>query len=107
MRPWESIDVLRKLAATWPLSSRALHGSTAGVVSLQTRSCALNLLCAAAVAGIALNAPRAAFSHDKIEIVQFASLTFPGSLFVPPFMPSLQDGTPATVFGILRLPEGT
>jgi dienelactone hydrolase len=57
------------------------------------------------VAAIALVAPQSAFS--QIEIVNFESLTFPGSLFTPPFMPALQDGVPATVFGILRLPEGT
>jgi predicted alpha/beta-fold hydrolase len=38
---------------------------------------------------------------------QFQSLTFPGSLFTPPFMPPPQEGTLATIFGILRLPEGT
>jgi dienelactone hydrolase len=58
------------------------------------------------VAAIALVAPPPAFSQDQIEIVNFQSLTFPGSLFTPPFMPAPQDGTPATIFGVLRLPEG-
>ena len=59
------------------------------------------------VAAIALVAPPPAFSQDQIEIVNFQSLTFPGSLFTPPFMPAPQDGMPATIFGVLRLPEGT
>ena len=42
------------------------------------------LLC---MAVIALAAPQPAFSQDQIEIVHFQSLTFPGSLFSPPFMP--------------------
>jgi dienelactone hydrolase len=61
------------------------------------------LLC---MAVIALAAPQPAFSQDQIEIVHFESLTFPGSLFSPPFMPLLEEATPVTVFGILRLPEG-
>jgi dienelactone hydrolase len=59
------------------------------------------------VAAIALVAPPPASSQDQIEIVNFQSLTFPGSLFIPPFMPAPQVGTPATIFGVLRLPEGT
>lgn len=59
------------------------------------------------VAAIALVAPQPAFSQHQIEIVNFQSLTFPGSLFTPPFMAAPQDGTPATIFGVLRLPEGT
>ena len=52
------------------------------------------LLC---MAVIALAAPQPAFSQDQIEIVHFESLTFPGSLFSPPFMPLLEEATPATV----------
>jgi dienelactone hydrolase len=59
------------------------------------------------VAAIALVAPQPALSKDQIEIVSFQSLTFPGSLFTPPFMAALQEGTPASIFGVLRLPEGT
>lgn len=59
------------------------------------------------VAAIALVAPQPAFSEDPIEIVNFQSLTFPGSLFTPPFMAAPQEGTLATIFGVLRLPEGT
>jgi dienelactone hydrolase len=59
------------------------------------------------VAAMSLVAPTPAFSQDQIEIVNFQSLTFPGSLFTPPFMSAPQDGTPATIFGVLRLPEGT
>jgi dienelactone hydrolase len=59
------------------------------------------------VAAIALVGPQPVFSQDQIEIVNFQSLTFPGSLFIPPFMAAPQDGTPATIFGVLRLPEGT
>jgi len=69
------------------------------------RNASLNWFCAVGVA-IALVATQPAFSQDKIEIVHFQSLTFPGSLFTPPFMPAPEDGKPATVFGILRLPEG-
>ena len=67
------------------------------------RQLAGRLLC---MAVIALAAPQPAFSQDQIEIVHFQSLTFPGSLFTPPFMPLLEEATPVTVFGILRLPEG-
>src|SRR6476620_9159891 len=69
------------------------------------RNASLNWFCAVGVA-IALVATQPAFSQDKIEIVHFQSLTFPGSLFTPPFMPAPEDGKPATVFGFLRLPEG-
>ena len=58
-------------------------------------------------AAIALVAPPPAFSQDQIEIVNFQSLTFPGSLYAPPFMAAPQEATPATIFGVLRLPEGT
>jgi hypothetical protein len=44
------------------------------------------------VAAIALLAPQPAFSQDQIEIVSFQSLTFPGSLFTPPFMAAPADG---------------
>ena len=54
-----------------------------------------------------LVAPQPAFSEDPIEIVNFQTLTFPGSLFIPPFMAAPQEGKPATIFGVLRLPEGT
>jgi dienelactone hydrolase len=59
------------------------------------------------VAAIALVAPTPAFSQDQIEIVNFQTLTFTGSLFTPPFMAAPQEGTPATIFGVLRLPEGS
>jgi dienelactone hydrolase len=68
------------------------------------RSSILRIIGAAA---IALVAPQSASSQNQIEIVNFQSLTFPGSLFTPPFMAAPQDGVPATIFGILRLPEGT
>ena len=77
-----------------------------GVHRVRTSS-VLNSLCAAAVGATVLMTPRLAASQDKIEIVNFQSLTFPGSLFTPPFMAAPEDGKPATVFGILRLPEGT
>ena len=51
------------------------------------RNASLNWFCAVGVA-IALVATQPAFSQDKIEIVHFQSLTFPGSLFTPPFMPA-------------------
>jgi hypothetical protein len=44
-----------------------------------------------AVAAIALVAPPPAFPRDQIEIVNFQSLTFPGSLFTPPVMSAPQD----------------
>jgi dienelactone hydrolase len=59
------------------------------------------------VAAMSLVAPQPAFSEDPIEIVNFQTLTFPGSLFIPPFMAAPQEGKPATIFGVLRLPEGT
>ena len=71
------------------------------------RRSVLNSLCAAAVAATVLMTPRLAVSQDQIEIVNFQSLTFPGSLFTPPFMAAPEDGTPATIFGVLRLPDGT
>jgi len=70
-------------------------------------SSVLNSLCAAAVAAVVLMTPRLASAQDQIEIVNFQSLTFPGGLFTPPFMAAPEDGTPATIFGVLRLPEGT
>jgi dienelactone hydrolase len=69
-----------------------------------SRSSILRIIGAAA---ISLVAPSPAFSQDQIEIVSFQSLTFPGSLFTPPFMAAPQEGMPATIFGVLRLPEGT
>jgi dienelactone hydrolase len=58
------------------------------------------------VAAVALVALQPALSQDQIEIVNFQSRTFPGSLFTPPFMAAALDGTPAVIFGVLRLPEG-
>lgn len=69
-------------------------------------SFALSSFCAVGVAVIALVATQPAFSQDQIKIIDFQSLTFPGSLFTPPFMPAPEEGTPTTIFGILRLPEG-
>ena len=78
------------------------------MVGVSTRtSSVLNSLCAAAVGATALMTPRLASSQDQIDIVHFQSLTFPGSLLTPPFMAAPEDGTPATIFGVLRLPEGT
>ena len=36
----------------------------------------------------------------------FPTQTYPGSLLTPPFMPSGEEGGPATITGILRLPGG-
>jgi dienelactone hydrolase len=55
--------------------------------------------------GIVCAAAPTACAQDPIEIVQFQSLTFPGNLFMS-FMPPLEEGKPATVFGILRMPAG-
>ena len=68
---------------------------------------AIGACCAVFASGISLVLPQPALSQDQIQIIQFQSLTFPGSLFTPPFMPPLEEGTPATIFGILRLPGGT
>ena len=67
----------------------------------------LNFCCSAAFGAIALVASQAASAEEPIEIVSFQSLTFPGSTYSPPLMPSVEEATPATVFGILRLPPGT
>ena len=47
------------------------------------------------------------FFPRPIEIVNFQTLTFPRSLFIPPSSLPHRGGTPATIFGVLRLPEGT
>ena len=52
------------------------------------------ILCAAAEPVLA---------RDEIEIVRFQSLTFPGNVFTS-FMPAPEEGRPASVFGILRMP---
>lgn len=65
-----------------------------------------NLLCSFGVAAIILFGAQSAFAQNQIELVEFQSLTFPGSVYTPPFMPPQEEGTPATIFGILRLPEG-
>ena len=65
----------------------------------------LTSLLLAGVAAITLLAPQAAFCQGRFEIVSFQSATFPGSLFSPPFMAAPEQGVPATIFGILRLPE--
>jgi dienelactone hydrolase len=103
----ELIGLLLDFFTLWPLPSRAQRGRVPGVVASDRKSSALNWLGAVGVAAIALVAAQPACSQDQIEIVNFQSLTFPGSLFTPPFMPPPQEGTPATIFGILRLPDGT
>ena len=60
----------------------------------------------ATLVGIAVTDSQAGLAEDQIEVVPVESLTFPGTLYVPPFMPPVQDGSPATIFGLLRLPEG-
>jgi dienelactone hydrolase len=47
-----------------------------------------------------------AWSDDQFEIVNLHSLTFDGEIFQP-FLPPVERGRPATVFGMLRLPPGT
>lgn len=59
----------------------------------------------AGVAAITLVAPQAAHGETRVDVVSFQSLTFPGSLFTPPFMAAPGEGAPATIFGLLRLPE--
>lgn len=61
----------------------------------------------AGVAAIVLVTPQAALGETRVDIVSFQSLTFPGSLFTPPFMAAPGEGAPATIFGLLRLPETT
>jgi hypothetical protein len=101
------IGLLRDFFTTWPFASRAQRCRVPVVGASNRTSSVLNSLSAVGVAAIALVAPQVAFPQNQIEIVNFQSLTFPGSLFTPPFMPAPQDGTPATIFGILRLPETT
>ena len=59
----------------------------------------------AGLAAIALVASQPALCEGRFEIVNFQSLTFPGALFVSPFMAAPEQGAPANIFGILRLPE--
>src|SRR3981189_1857244 len=84
------IGRLHHFFTLWPLPSRAQRGRVPGVVASDRKSSALNWLGAVGVAAIALVAAQPACSQDQIEIVNFQSLTFPGSLFTPPFMPPPQ-----------------
>jgi hypothetical protein len=62
--------------------------------------------CFVAIAAMAVFLPRAmARADDPFEIVHFQSLTFPGELFQP-FLPPAEQGRPAAIFGMLRLPPG-
>ncbi len=103
----EFIGLLRDFFITWRFASRAQRCRAPVVGASNRTSPVLNSLCALGVAAIALVAPQPALSQDQMEMVNFQSLTFPGSPFIPPFMPAPQDGTPATIFGVLRLPVGT
>jgi dienelactone hydrolase len=103
----EFIGLLRDFFTTWRFASRAQRCRAPVVGASNRTSSVLNSLCAVGAAATALVASQPASSQDQIEIVNFQSLTFPGSLFTPPFMPPPQEGTPATIFGILRLPEGS
>lgn len=103
---WEFIGLLRDFFTAWPFASRAQRCRVPVVGASNCTSFVLNSCCSVGVAAIALIAPQPASSQDQIEIVNFQSLTFPGSLFTPPFMPPPEEGTPATIFGILRLPAG-
>jgi dienelactone hydrolase len=69
-------------------------------------SIATNAFRAAFIAGVVCAAAQTTYAQDQIEIIKFQSLTFPGNLFTS-FMPSLGEGTPVTVFGMLRMPAGT
>ena len=96
------IGLLHKSLATRLFSSRAQRCPRPIIGGSSRASSVL-----AGVAAFALVAPQAALSQDRFEIVNFQSLTFPGSLFTPPFMAAPEEGATATIFGILRLPEIT
>jgi dienelactone hydrolase len=49
--------------------------------------------------------PATARADDQFEIVHFSSLTFDGEVFQP-LLPAPEQGKPAAVFGMLRLPSG-
>jgi len=101
------IGLLHDFLISWPFASPAQRCRMPVVGSSTRRSSVLHSLCVAAVGTTVLMTPRLASAQDPIEIVNFQSLTFPGSLFIPPFMAAPEDGTPATIFGVLRLPEGS
>lgn len=96
------IGLLRKILATRLFASSAQRSRRPGIGASKHK---LSVL--VGMAAFALLAPQAAVSQGRIEIVNFQSLTFPGSLFTPPFMAAPQEGSPAAIFGILRLPETT
>ncbi|MBR1246976.1 dienelactone hydrolase family protein [Bradyrhizobium sp. AUGA SZCCT0169] len=96
------IGLLRKILATRLFTSSAQRYRRPMIPTLSRASSVL-----VGTAAFALLAPHAAVSQGRIEIVNFQSVTFPGSLFTPPFMAAPQEGSPAMIFGILRLPETT
>jgi dienelactone hydrolase len=61
---------------------------------------------AAFAAMVGFLAPTTSWAEDPFEIVHFQSLTFDGEVFQP-LLPAPEQGKPATVFGMLRLPSGT
>ena len=99
---WKLIGAVRALVngrSCAPFTRRCRVGST-------VRMSVLNLCCSFSAAAIGVIGPQPASAREQFEIVGFQSLTFPGSLFSPPFMPSPDEATPATIFGLLRLPPG-
>jgi dienelactone hydrolase len=96
------IEILQKILPTRLFASRAQRYRSPMISASGGASSVL-----VGVAAFALVAPQAALSQNRFEIVNFQSLTFPGSLFTPPFMAAPEDGAPASIFGILRLPETT
>jgi dienelactone hydrolase len=62
--------------------------------------------CVTAMVGSALSACGRALAQDQVEILPLQSLTFPGNLFAPPYLAPGREGTPAAIFGLLRVPAG-
>lgn len=104
---WKFISFLGDFFTTQTLAPGLLRELVPLQHGSRSASPARNFCCITVICVIALMASRPASSEEPIEIVNFQSLTFPGSVYSPPFLPSVDEAMPATIFGILRLPPGT
>ena len=68
---------------------------------------ALKAFCVTALVASASGPCGPALAQDQVEIIPLQSLTFPGNLFGPAYVPPGEEGIPAAIFALLRVPAGT
>ena len=65
-----------------------------------------SLRCAILIVALGCSVAPPAHAQDAMDIIALPSLSFPGDVFTS-FLPTPEEGTPAAVFGMLRMPAGS